>query len=297
MSISILNRGASGGLKPELTVTAPSGSTIDLLKNGIIVATYTLSASETEHTFVVKVGTYTVRGTLKGYTRTISVVIDTVGQYAVKCPVGSISLSKYSEGSVVYIPENGTNTAFYVVEHNYQSGLNGNGRTLLMRVNLYESSQYYSTNTSGASNFAKSIICSKLNSTYLELFNSTVQEAIGTTTFYYLPTYNSSTTSTLTKAVFIPAAVETGATLSDCKNTDGKKFPVADSIRIAEYNGEPSHYWLRTPDTRNSYALKGINADGTLTSTGAASTSWRMRPIFTLPAETLFDAETNEIVV
>ena len=82
MSISILNRGASGGLKPELTVTAPSGSTIDLLQNGIIVDTYTLGASETEHTFVVKVGTYTVRGTLDKV-QTKEVVIDTVGQYEV----------------------------------------------------------------------------------------------------------------------------------------------------------------------------------------------------------------------
>jgi hypothetical protein len=83
MSISILNRGASGGLKPELTVTAPFGSTIDLLQNGIIVDTYTLSADETEHTFMVKVGTYTVRGTLGAAVKETEVVIDTVGQYEV----------------------------------------------------------------------------------------------------------------------------------------------------------------------------------------------------------------------
>ena len=47
MSISILNRGASGGLKPELTVTAPAGSTIDILQNSIIVDTYTFASSET----------------------------------------------------------------------------------------------------------------------------------------------------------------------------------------------------------------------------------------------------------
>ncbi len=84
MSISILNRGASGGLKPELTVTAPSGSTIDLIKNGIIVATYALGANETKHTFVVKIGTYTARGTLGASTKSVDVVIDTIGQYTVK---------------------------------------------------------------------------------------------------------------------------------------------------------------------------------------------------------------------
>ena len=84
MSISILNRGASGGLKPELTVIAPAGSTIDLLQNGIILDTYTLGASETEHTFVVKVCTYTVRGTLGEQSKSVEVVIDVVGQYAVE---------------------------------------------------------------------------------------------------------------------------------------------------------------------------------------------------------------------
>jgi len=83
MSISILNRGASGGLKPELTVIAPSGSTIDLLQNGIVVSTYTLGADETEHTFVVKVGTYTVRGALEDKVQSKEMVIDAVGQYSV----------------------------------------------------------------------------------------------------------------------------------------------------------------------------------------------------------------------
>lgn len=84
MSISILNRGASGGMKPELTVIAPSGSTIDLLRNGIIIDTYTLGASETEHTFVVKVGTYTVRWMLGEKVQNKELMIDTVGQYSVE---------------------------------------------------------------------------------------------------------------------------------------------------------------------------------------------------------------------
>lgn len=83
MSISIMNRGASGGLKPELVVTAPSGSTIDLMQNGIIVSTYTLGSSATEHTFSVKVGTYTVRGILDNDEKSIDVIIDAVGRYTV----------------------------------------------------------------------------------------------------------------------------------------------------------------------------------------------------------------------
>lgn len=83
MSISILNRGASGGLKPELIVTAPAGSTIDLLQGGIIIDTYTLGLSETAHVFVVKMGSYTVTGTLGTDTNSVDVIVDSVKQYGV----------------------------------------------------------------------------------------------------------------------------------------------------------------------------------------------------------------------
>ena len=84
MSISILNRGgASGGLKPELTVISSAGDIIDIMQNGIIVYTYIIGANETQHTFVVKLGTYTVKGTRAGATATTSVVIDAVTQYSV----------------------------------------------------------------------------------------------------------------------------------------------------------------------------------------------------------------------
>lgn len=95
MSISILNRGASGGMKPELTVIAPAGSTIDIMRNGIIFDAYTLGADETEHTFMVKVGTYTVRATLGTDSSSEEVGVDTVGQYIVEI---SYNLWLYREG-------------------------------------------------------------------------------------------------------------------------------------------------------------------------------------------------------
>jgi hypothetical protein len=87
MSISILNRGASGasgGLKPEIIVTAPVGSTIDLLQGGIVIDTYTLSTSETEHIFFVNKGAYTVRGMRDTTSKSVDVVVDEVAQYNVQ---------------------------------------------------------------------------------------------------------------------------------------------------------------------------------------------------------------------
>ena len=81
MSISIINRNTSGGLKPELIVQAPAQSTIDIIQNNIIIDTYTLGASETTHTFIVKLGTYTVQRTLEANSMSVEVIVDTVKQY------------------------------------------------------------------------------------------------------------------------------------------------------------------------------------------------------------------------
>lgn len=154
MSISILNRGASSGLKPELTVIAPSGSTIDLLQNGTVVKTYTLGADETEHTFVVKVGTYTARGTLGDKTNSVDVAIDTVGQYEVEIKYGTYlfdhgDITAVSGGwTAIYTADGGqsglqTNVSdvLYATSTNATSGQKG-GRGGLRNVAPIDFSQY-----------------------------------------------------------------------------------------------------------------------------------------------------------
>lgn len=81
MSISILNRGASGGLKPELIITAPAGSTISLLQDSKTIDTYTLGENETTHLFKVKFGNYTVTGTSGSYTNSSEIIVDFAKQY------------------------------------------------------------------------------------------------------------------------------------------------------------------------------------------------------------------------
>ena len=83
MIINPINYG-SGGLMSEIIVTAVAGSTLDLLQNGVVLKTYTLASTETQHTFVVKnVGEYTVKSTLGDNTYSSNVLIETVGQYPV----------------------------------------------------------------------------------------------------------------------------------------------------------------------------------------------------------------------
>lgn len=84
MSISILNRGGSGGgMKPELTVICPQGGSVDVVKNGVVVGTHVFTSGETEHTFIVGLGDYSVIGTKGSSTKTVNVLIDVVTRYSV----------------------------------------------------------------------------------------------------------------------------------------------------------------------------------------------------------------------
>lgn len=82
MIINPISTGGNG-LLPEIIVTAPSGSALDLLQGSVVLQTYTLSSTETQHTFTVKnTGTYTVRGTSGSDTASVDVVVDAIGQYS-----------------------------------------------------------------------------------------------------------------------------------------------------------------------------------------------------------------------
>lgn len=47
-------------------------------------------------------------------------------------------LSDLTEGSVVLIQENDIKAEFYIAKHDYESSLNGAGRTLLVRKDCYD---------------------------------------------------------------------------------------------------------------------------------------------------------------
>ena len=90
MIINPINYG-SGGLMPEIIVTATAGSTLDLIQNGVVLKTYTLGSTETQHTFVVKnVGEYIVKATKGANTTSRNILVDIVMQYRIELPFVSI---------------------------------------------------------------------------------------------------------------------------------------------------------------------------------------------------------------
>lgn len=90
MIINPINYG-NNGLMPEIIVTADEGSTLTLIQNDVILKTYILGSTKTQHTFVVKnVGEYTVRATKGTDATSRNVLVDIVMQYHIKLSFISI---------------------------------------------------------------------------------------------------------------------------------------------------------------------------------------------------------------
>ena len=52
--------------------------------------------------------------------------------------MATTTLGNKSTGSIIKLKENGTLVDFYVAKHDYESGLNGAGRTLVVRKDTYD---------------------------------------------------------------------------------------------------------------------------------------------------------------
>ena len=109
-------------------------------------------------------------------------------------PDNGTPLSELAEGSIIKINENGSPIEFYVAKHNYESSLNGTGRTLVVRKDCYDDRQWHSSNDN---KYAYSAINSWLNSTYKNLLDADIREVIGTTKFKYTPSARDTTVGTL----------------------------------------------------------------------------------------------------
>ena len=82
-------------------------------------------------------------------------------------------------GSLVKLNESGVPVEFYVAKHDYEAGLNGKGRTLLVRKEVL-APRPFGTSTV----YVESSICDFLNKEYKKTFDKNVQKEIKETTFF-----------------------------------------------------------------------------------------------------------------
>ena len=211
----------------------------------------------------------------------------------------------------VYLMEGSTKVKFYVLAHNYESGLNGKGRTLFCRespatsgVHNVSKRDTYLVNNSGEDTWYKN--------TYVNKFSEEVRNLIGMTKYagHYVRYYDHSCIGGGTgidldgdtyKSSFFPiSAAEVGAS----GYSDGSALSSAAISRIGSIRTRyGSGIWTRSPYMRitytdgshwpethyyaNSVYIASASGSSVTTAEGTYGSSYGYLPCFTLP-ETLY---------
>lgn len=180
-----------------------------------------------------------------------------------------IPLSTVALGDILMLNENGSPVPFYVCKHDYESGLNGAGRTLLVRKDCYDMRIFGYSNTYSGGSLDK-----WTSETYVALLDAGVRTEMEKTTFY-------SNETTIQRAAFQLSATEYGFS-SGIYAVEGTALPIASTLRIAYRNGSAATQWTRTG--RGAGYVCIIGWDGSLNVNGNYQEHYGSRPAFTLPA-------------
>lgn len=193
--------------------------------------------------------------------------------------MATTTLGSKAVGSIIKLKENGVLVDFYVAKQNYESGLNGSGRVLVVRKDCYDTRAWHSSNVNA---WASCTMRSWLNSTYKALLDSDIQELMGTTKYYYTPGNGTTSVTTRSDAVFLLSVTELGKT-DTYANTEGTALSIASTLQIAHLNGSAVAQWTRSPYTSGTSYAYYLSSNGNLYGDVCAN-ACGSRPAFTLPS-------------
>ena len=209
-----------------------------------------------------------------------------------------VTLSSKAIGSTIKLKVNGSAKDFIVVHQGKPSSVyddSCNGTWLLMK-DIYESRQWHSSNTN---DYANSTIHSYLNSTFLNLFESNIKNAIKQVKLPYRKGSGTSTTVTsgsngLSAKIFLLSATETSFSFSSMPSGEGAELAYfkgcadnsSDSKRVAYLNGSAAGWWLRSPGCSVFNDALCVNSGGGW-SYRSCSYSCGIRPALILPSTLL----------
>lgn len=209
-----------------------------------------------------------------------------------------VTLSSKAIGSTIKLKVNGSARNFIVVHQGkpssvYDDGCNG---TWLLMQDIYENRAWHSSNTN---DYANSTIHSYLNSTFLNLFESNIKNAIKQVKLPYRKGSGASTTVTsgsngLSAKIFLLSATETSFDFSYMPSGEGAELAYfkgcadnsSDSKRVAYLNGSATGWWLRSPSCSYSYIALYVDSNGDWGS-NFCSYSYGIRPALILPSTLL----------
>lgn len=210
-----------------------------------------------------------------------------------------VTLSSKAIGSTIKLKVNGSAKDFIVVHQGKPSSVyddSCNGTWLLMK-DIYENRQWHSSNTN---DYANSTIHSYLNSTFLNLFESNIKNAIKQVKIPYRKGSGTSTTVTsgsngLSAKIFLLSATETSFSFSSMPSGEGAELAYfkgcadnsSDSKRVAYLNGSATDWWLRSPSCYyGSFSALYVYSNGDWRN-GSCSNSSGVRPALILPSTLL----------
>ena len=209
-----------------------------------------------------------------------------------------VTLSSKAIGSTIKLKVNGSAKDFIVVHQGKPSSVyddSCNGTWLLMK-DIYENRQWHSSNTN---DYANSTIHSYLNSTFLNLFESNIKNAIKQVKLPYRKGSGTSTTVTsgsngLSAKIFLLSATETSFSFSSMPSGEGAELAYfkgcadnsSDSKRVAYLNGSAAVWWLRSPNCVNFHGALCVGSGGDWDG-HYCSYSCGIRPALILPSTLL----------
>ena len=190
-------------------------------------------------------------------------------------------LAAYAEGDIVYINENGSPVEFYVAKHDYESGLNGAGRTLVVRKDGYKESEF----TDSGNDYAGSTVDTISNSEYKKRIDTNIRELIGTTKIMYTPK-GGIDVGVLERSIFVLSLSEYG--LSDpYANVEGQELPISSVLRGSVQNGT----WTRSRYVSDTLRIWAIQFRGDKYPAQNYINSYTVRPAFTLPSSLIVGSD------
>ena len=210
-----------------------------------------------------------------------------------------VTLSSKAIGSTIKLKVNGSAKDFIVVHQGKPSSVyddSCNGTWLLMK-DIYENRQWHSSNTN---DYANSTIHSYLNSTFLNLFESNIKNAIKQVKLPYRKGSGTSTTVTsgsngLSAKIFLLSATETSFNFSSyMPSGEGAELAYfkgcadnsSDSKRVAYLNGSATVWWLRSPYCNYFFGALYVRSNGDW-NYNSCSNSCGIRPALILPSTLL----------